>query len=105
MPIEGETVADRVARAVVAREAVKGEPWQLRAACGADPKLMSETQAPRVFDALAVCSNGCPVVAQCRAWADSEREYVGVAGGRVYTERQRAKRMEPRSTKNAARAS
>ena len=27
----------------------------------------------------------CPVIAQCKRWADAERGFVGVAGGGIYS--------------------
>lgn len=63
--------------------------WADRAACAGHPELTDERTKLRARQALELCRQ-CPVVEQCRAWADTERTYVGVAGGRVYTERRSA---------------
>lgn len=63
--------------------------WSTRAACAGHPELTDERTKRGARRALELCA-GCPVIAQCRAWADSEATYVGVAGGRVYVERRTA---------------
>lgn len=63
--------------------------WADRAACAGHPELTDERTKLRARKALELCRR-CPVVEQCRAWADAEGTYVGVAGGRVYTERRSA---------------
>ncbi len=63
-------------------------PWRADAAC-ADPGLDSDvretftTEAPTWSDpdALAVCA-GCPVLADCAAYARRVRGLVGIWGGR-----------------------
>lgn len=60
------------------------EPWQRRAACAGQHQLMDNTSGEAVYDALRLCF-GCPVLQQCRAWADSETYLEGVAGGELYT--------------------
>lgn len=90
-------MAERIARKYV--EAVPDErddSWMMRASCAAQPGLMDATTAPEVFDALAVCAT-CPVVQQCRAWANTEEHFIGVAGGKVYTDRVRGKTVPPRA--------
>lgn len=82
-----ETVA-RIAAAIIKTD---DEPWQFHAACLDQAATMSATRPPHVWDALAICAT-CPVLAQCQQWADGERDYVGVAGGAVYTSRRRGRR-------------
>lgn len=96
---QGGTVADRIAAAIV--DAGPPGPWQLRAACADTPGLMDATDPPEVFHALAVCST-CPVVHQCRSWADTETDYAGVAGGQVYTNRRRTRRTRPTTQSHAS---
>jgi hypothetical protein len=100
----GGTVTDRVARAVVDREKDLGESWQSKAACGSNPKLMDVTRDPEIFEAVKVCAT-CPVKTECRLWADQEKSYVGVAGGRIYTTRMRGKHPVRRRRRTTAKAS
>lgn len=79
---------DRIASAIVETD---DEPWQFHAACIDSPASMNATRPPLVWDALATCAS-CPVLEQCRQWAEEERDYVGIAGGAVYTSRRRNRR-------------
>lgn len=63
--------------------------WAEEAACVGHPELTDERTKLRARKALAMCRQ-CPVIEQCRAWAEAEGTYVGVAGGRVFTERRSA---------------
>lgn len=63
--------------------------WSATALCNGRPELTDQRCKRQAERALALCRQ-CPVMDQCRAWADSERNYVGVAGGRVYGERRTA---------------
>lgn len=82
---------DTVGRIATAVIATGTEPWQFQAACIDQGPTMDATRAPRVWDALKVCAQ-CPVVAECHSWAENEVEYVGVAGGAVWTTRHRNRR-------------
>lgn len=77
----GDNTVGRIAKALIDSGT---EPWQTRAACSANPALMDATRSPEVWDGLGICLS-CPVIAQCQRWADEETDYVGIAGGRVYT--------------------
>lgn len=57
--------------------------WQKHAVCVADPRATNGETPRDIARAQAMCQR-CPVLAQCRAWADSERDFEGVAGGLVY---------------------
>lgn len=58
--------------------------WQDYAVCVEDPKATNAETPAQTSKALAMCAR-CPVVAQCREWAESERpHFMGVAGGLVY---------------------
>lgn len=93
-----KTVA-RIAAAIVD---TNEEPWQFYAACaGKDAATMSATRPPLVWEALAICAQ-CPVVAQCREWAEGETEYVGVAGGASYTSRRSSRRSTVHAIKSAS---
>lgn len=81
----------------------EGDPWQVHAACGGDPDLMDETTAPKVFAAVALCAR-CPVIERCKSWADKEPDYVGVAGGLVYTRRRRSKSVSRYTRDGSLRA-
>lgn len=63
--------------------------WTTRALCAGRPEATDSRTKRRAEAALELCRQ-CPVLEQCRAWADAEGTYVGVAGGRVYTERRSA---------------
>lgn len=63
--------------------------WTTGAACIGRPDLTDQRGARKAREALELCAH-CPVMDACRAWADSEDNYVGVAGGRVYSERRNA---------------
>lgn len=77
----GDNTVSRIAKAIIDSGT---EPWQARAACSANPALMDATRSPEVWDGLSVCLS-CPVITQCQRWANEETDYVGIAGGRVYT--------------------
>lgn len=81
--------------------------WQARAACrDADPDLFfPETGGPDngTNEALAICAT-CPVIAQCRAYADRvEARYGqsphGVWGGSTADERRLARRRAQKGRK------
>lgn len=76
----GDTVG-RIARAIIDSGT---DPWQAAAVCRDNPQLIDATRVPEVWDGLRLCAS-CPVIEQCRAWAESETDYVGIAGGQVYT--------------------
>lgn len=76
----GDTVS-RIAQAIIDTGT---DPWQAQAHCQDNPRLIDATRVPEVWDGLRLCAD-CPVIAQCRAWAEAETDYVGIAGGRVYT--------------------
>lgn len=59
------------------------ENWQRYAVCTADPRATNGETQRDIARAQAMCQR-CPVLAQCRAWADSELDFEGVAGGLVY---------------------
>lgn len=86
---ERNRTVDRIAAAVVVSDTE--EPWPFYAACTNQPETMDNTRPPLVWDALTICAS-CPVVEQCRRWAETETEYVGVAGGAVWTSRHRGRR-------------
>lgn len=92
---------DTVARIAEAIVETGQDPWQFHAACIKDPEKMSATRPPLVWEALALCAQ-CPVVAQCRQWADEETGYVGVAGGAAYTSRRRQRRSTTHAIKSAS---
>lgn len=85
--MRGDT-STRISRVILDNDL---DPWQLHAACAGSPEATDQTRPPRVWDALALCA-GCPVIEQCRQWAEDEPDYVGVAGGAVYTTRHRNRR-------------
>lgn len=89
-----EDTVDRIAAAIIA---TGQDPWQARAQCGGQPELMDQTEAPRVWDALALCQQ-CPVSRECAQWVAQERDYVGVAAGKVY----RTARSRGRTLKKAS---
>lgn len=93
-----KTVA-RIAAAIVDHA---DEPWQFHAACtDKDAATMSATRPPLVWEALALCAQ-CPVIEQCREWAEGEADYVGVAGGAAYTSRRRDRRSTIHAIKSAS---
>lgn len=81
-------LVDRIAGAIVDSGR---QPWQLDAACAGQPTMIDATRPPKVWDGLALCAR-CPVITQCRTWAEDESEYVGIAGGVVWTSRHRNRR-------------
>lgn len=68
--------------------------WQAAAVCVEDPRATNAETPQETSTALAMCGR-CTVVAQCRAWADSEPQFMGVAGGRVYGD-SRSKKSQAR---------
>ena len=82
-----EDIVARIARAIIE---TGQEPWQLRAACAGQPELGDATRPPAVWDGLALCAS-CPVITECRRWAQTETDYVGIAGGRVWTTKHRGR--------------
>lgn len=77
----GDKIVTRIARAMLDAGTTT---WQTRAECQGMPELMDSTRPPDVFEGLSLCAR-CPVRAECRAWAEDETDYVGIAGGQVYT--------------------
>ena len=61
-------------------------PWTALAACAADPELMFADDYPSVTAARQVCG-GCPVRADCLAFALDHAEPFGVWGGLTTEER------------------
>lgn len=58
--------------------------WEDAAACdGADPRLFDVTDADQAAEAGSLCAR-CDVVQQCRAQAEGDRQFEGVAGGQVF---------------------
>lgn len=84
----GDDIVTRIARAILDSGR---EPWQFAAACIGQPELTDATRPPQVWDGLALCAH-CPVIAQCRQWAEEETTYVGIAGGHVWTTKHRNRR-------------
>lgn len=76
----GDTVG-RIAKAIIDSGA---STWHADAACANRPELIDATRPPRVRAGLDLCAK-CPVLTPCRQWAEQETDYVGIAGGRVYT--------------------
>lgn len=60
--------------------------WHDAAACASHPGVTDHHRGPIAEAALGLCA-ACPVVAECLAWAQSERDFEGVAGGRTFTPR------------------
>lgn len=61
--------------------------WQFQAVCVGDLRMTtrdSEIAATVIEERCAVC----PVIAECREWANVERDYEGVAGGQWWIDRQ-----------------
>lgn len=85
-PTREDTVT-RIAQAIIDSGE---EPWQAQAACQGLPELVDATRPPEVWDGLALCAH-CPVITQCRQWAQTETDYVGIAGGRVWTTKHRGR--------------
>ena len=77
------------------REAFAHRPWADRAACreseNPDAFFPGADQDGRTVYAKRVCS-GCPVVAECLAWALENGMSVGVWGGLTEQERRAMKR-------------
>jgi WhiB family redox-sensing transcriptional regulator len=67
-------------------ELIDDEDWQKHAVCVADPRATNGETKRDIARAQAMCQR-CPVLSQCRAWADSELDFEGVAGGLVYGDR------------------
>lgn len=68
----------------------KPEHWQEEAACARAPERDKQilTGYPSVEDARDVnrrYCKGCPVKSQCFNWGYSDRNFVGVAGGAVFS--------------------
>lgn len=58
--------------------------WQKRAACRLDPDMWFDGAARA--DAVHVCRRHCPVLAECKEWADSVETVGGVFGGIAYSQ-------------------
>ena len=74
----------------------RNSDWREDAAClDADPRdiFWTTKDSPDMFDALSYC-RGCPVLAQCYKNADDDKYFTGVAGGAVWTPRERRLRRE-----------
>lgn len=60
------------------------ERWRQDAACrDADPWIFNALTFADEQDALDCCRH-CPVVPECLDWARRERDYTGVAGGKIW---------------------
>lgn len=94
----GQTTADRIAHATARQDT---DPWPFHAACADTPQLMDATRPPLVHQALALCAT-CPVIQQCRTWAEDETDYVGVAGGALYTSRHSHRRSTTHTLQTAS---
>jgi WhiB family transcriptional regulator, redox-sensing transcriptional regulator len=72
--------------------------WVSRAACGRAAGLFdADTEASVRSEAISICRASCPVLDECRQWAQVTR-YTGVAGGAFY-------RAGARSTSSSRAAS
>jgi Transcription factor WhiB len=69
--------------------------WQDQAACKGCPDLdyikflnpgQSKAYAPGVKDLRNRYCDHCPVIMQCRTWAQGDFEFIGVAGGIGWTD-------------------
>lgn len=58
-------------------------PLAAEPACRGRWDLIDSPCGENVTKALELCAR-CPVLDQCRAWAESEPEFSGVAGGQVF---------------------
>lgn len=83
-----DRLVERIAHTLVTDRDI---PWPARAACASTPSLVDHTRPPEVWKALELCAS-CPVMVQCLEWAESEPDYVGVAGGVVWTSKRRRRR-------------
>ena len=61
-----------------------------RPACTGRADLMDATRGHAVDEALAVCES-CPVRMECLQWVSEEPDFVGVAGGELFTPTTRRK--------------
>lgn len=81
--------------------------WRLRGACREeDPELffplgVSGAAVAQAEEAKRVC-RGCPVMDECRAWADANKVTDGVWGGMSEEDRQRPKRAAERARQRTA---
>lgn len=58
--------------------------WMSEAACAGSAPLFDPDASERSrADARAICLDCCPVLEQCRTWAESA-SYTGVAAGEYY---------------------
>lgn len=64
-----------------------------RPACAGQPDLMDATRGSAVDKALSLCAE-CPVRMECLRWVDEEPDFVGVAGGELFTPTTRGKGQE-----------
>lgn len=86
---------------------IPDEAWKLRAPCrGADPELFFPTAktGPRsaeyrraVRDVRMTYCDRCPVIMQCRAYADHHDEKFGIWGGIGELERKKLRRLRKAS--------
>jgi hypothetical protein len=58
--------------------------WQDAAACEGEGRRIGTTDAAEAAEVVEEFCAKCPVVQQCRTWADGDRQYEGVAGARVF---------------------
>lgn len=61
-----------------------------RPACAGRPETMDATRGAAVDKALSICAE-CPVRMECLQWVDEEPDFVGVAGGVLFTPTTRGK--------------
>lgn len=57
--------------------------WQDAAQCEGAAELFTTTDPAEAGPAADICAK-CDVVEQCRAWAERDRQFEGVAGGLVF---------------------
>jgi hypothetical protein len=90
-PLPLRPVEYRCGRTVAFGPARAEHDWMRRAACArpeVDPDLFiaEETDTQAIQRAKAVCRAGCPVFADCRAWAEQANEF-GVYAAETYSQR------------------
>lgn len=78
--------------------------WMKSGNCvGVDPDLFfPEAGAPDAVDAAKAVCDGCPVIQECRDWADECGEKFGIWGGE--SSRERRRRRSERGRKPRAQA-
>jgi hypothetical protein len=64
-----------------------------RPACAGRPDLTDATRGKAVDEARALCAT-CPVFMECSEWVSGEPDFVGVAGGELFTPTTRRKGLK-----------